>query len=212
MTTETMTVHQALVEIKTLEARFTSILDSFDTCRAVRNSDNKVNGVTRELYKQNNAAAKQKFDDLVKRYIAIKEAIVISNSVTKITVCGETMTMAIAIWRKDKGLHVRRSYLSKIQNEYSHAQAVLNRENGDRLQDAAIKYAQNMFANKENIDVEQVARLKDEYLKANTFDLIDNISVLREMEDTQDYLDRFFAEVDGAISTSNALTTLEITY
>lgn len=211
-TTETMTVHQALVELKTLEGRFGDLLGAFESCRADRHSNQKVAGVSKEIYKQNNAAAKQRFDDLTRRYMAIKEAVVVSNSVTKITVLGEEMTMAIAIWRKDKGLNIRKQYLRKLASEYDQAQRILDRENGESLQQKATQYAQNMFSGRENIDVDQVERLKKEYLSANTFDLIDNIGTLKQIEETQTYLDKFFAEVDGAISTSNALTTLEITY
>jgi hypothetical protein len=42
--------------------------------------------------------------------------------------------------------------------------------------------------------------------------MIDAISAQKQIDSISDYADKFMAEVDSALSVSNALTTIEIEY
>lgn len=53
MTTETMTIHRALAELKVLDDRIMKLLSEAKFCGAAKNCMQKLGGVTIEEYKQN---------------------------------------------------------------------------------------------------------------------------------------------------------------
>lgn len=71
MTTETMTIHRALAELKVLENRINKVIYDAKFCAAVKQSMKKVNGVSLEDFK----VASQSSLDMVRDLIARQEAI-----------------------------------------------------------------------------------------------------------------------------------------
>ena len=49
-------------------------------------------------------------------------------------------------------------------------------------------------------------------MRTHEYMLVDPIGVLNTVSTQQEYCDNFFAEVDSALSTSNALTVINIKY
>ena len=54
--------------------------------------------------------------------------------------------------------------------------------------------------------------LRKTYIENNTYDLIDPLDVVKIMENLEAEINEFNAEVDAALSTSNALTVIEFEY
>lgn len=59
---------------------------------------------------------------------------------------------------------------------------------------------------------DEVKRLRDEFIKAQTMELVDPIGVLKVIEQLNEQINAFEVNVDSALSVSNALTTIDVTY
>ena len=57
-----------------------------------------------------------------------------------------------------------------------------------------------------------LSTLRDEFIKAQTMELVDPVDVPKLMEQLYDQINAFEVNVDSALSVSNALTTIEVTY
>lgn len=73
MTTETMTVHKALAELKILDNRILNAIITNDFCIANQHSNTKINGIEAKEYEKVMQGAYDKATDLIKRRKAIKK-------------------------------------------------------------------------------------------------------------------------------------------
>lgn len=92
MTTEKMTVHKALCELKTLDARIQKSIQQGTFVFANKHSNNKVAGVSINTYSEEIRAAYQSAKDLIARRDAIKRAVTLSNATVKVTIGGKEYT------------------------------------------------------------------------------------------------------------------------
>lgn len=69
-----------------------------------------------------------------------------------------------------------------------------------------------MVAKKVKPLLKSLQKTREAYIEAQTMELVDPIGVLKEMEDLETEIAEFTAEVDAALSVSNSLTEIEITY
>ena len=213
MTTEKMTVHKALAEIKVMDDRINTAIYSGVYCLANKHSNEKVKGIAVEDYKKVMHGYYDKANDLIKRNEAIKKAVVLSNAVTKVKIGDNEYTVAEAIWMKNHGIDNKEELLEKLQQQYNKAQAEILKNNGEELDKRAEQYVIGIYGSKEGkTDTEAFEKTKKEFIKANQYELLDPIGVLKVIEDLEKEIDTFKAEVDAALSTSNAITEIEVTY
>lgn len=100
MTTETMTIHKALCELKTLDSRIKKAIEGSVFVFANKHSNAKVSGKTISAYSDEVKSAYQSACDLIARRDAIKRAVTLSNATTKVTIGGQEYTIAEAIEMK----------------------------------------------------------------------------------------------------------------
>lgn len=213
MTEESMNIHKALCELKILDDRIHTAINTNNFVVAVNKTANQIDGVPIEQFANNIKAANQKIQDLIARRSAIKRAVVLSNATTEITVAGRTMTVAEAIDERNNGLALRKSYLTALAANYHSAHCELERNSGENLQNKCEAYIQSLFGVSDNaVNPDAVAALKQDYMRTHEYMLVDPIGVLYTVNTQQEYCDNFFAEVDSALSTSNALTIINIKY
>lgn len=213
MTEESMNIHKALCELKILDDRIHNAINTNNFVVAVNKTANQIDGVPIEQYANNIKAANQKIQDLIARRSAIKRAVVLSNATTEITVAGRTMTVAEAIDERNNGIALRKSYLTALAANYHSAHCELERNSGENLQNKCEAYIQSLFGVSDNaVNPDAVAALKQDYMRTHEYMLVDPIGVLNAVSTQQEYCDNFFAEVDSALSTSNALTIINIKY
>ena len=86
MTTETMTIHKALAELKILDGRIKKEIQSGSYCAANKHSNEKINGITIEDFRKTVQGTYDKVTDLINRRKAIKKAIVLSNAKTTVKI------------------------------------------------------------------------------------------------------------------------------
>ena len=98
MTTETMTIHRGLCELKVLISRINKVIDESNFCTATKASMRKLKGVPIEDFKKDSQSALDQIKDLMARYDAIKRAISESNAKTTVEIAGKSYTVAEAIY------------------------------------------------------------------------------------------------------------------
>lgn len=213
MTTESMTIHQALVELKTLEKRIRSAIQEGGFVTANKHSNTKINGIPVQDYTADVVSRYQKITDLIRRREAIKCAVVISNATTTVEVGDKTYTVAEAIEMKNHGLDNKSALMTQLSMEYTAAKRMADRANNEELERRAEDHIKNMFGNTDMKGAsEEVKRTREEFIKAQTMELVDPIGVRARVEELNEEITIFRTNVDAALSVSNALTTITIEY
>lgn len=213
MTTEKMTIHKALAELKLLDNRIFASIMNGTFCVANKYSNDKIKGVSVEEYKDVMKGCYDKASDLINRRNAIKKAVVLSNATTKVTINGVEYTVAEAIEMKNHGVEFDEHMLKELQTQYNRAQAEILRQNGKELEERAEKYVIGAFGNKEGkVNTEEYEKARMQFIKANTYELVDPIGILDKINALEEKINAFKAEVDSTLSVSNAITEIEISY
>lgn len=213
MMNETMTIHKALAELKVLESRIIKTVDDGTYCVANKHSNEKINGIPVEDYKKVMQGAYDKIIDLIARYKAIKKAVTLSNAKTIVTIGDYEYTVAEAIWMKNHGVEFDELLLNELREQYNKAQAKILKQNGNDLEQRAEQYVVGIYGSKEGkTNTDDFEKTKQDFITSQTFELVDPIGILDKIETFEGKISTFKAEVDAALSTSNALTVVEVNY
>lgn len=217
MTTEKMTIHKALAELKTMDERINKAIRSTPYVLAVKHSAEKINGVKVNNFKEQMRSGYQKVTDLIKRRDAMKRAVVLSNATTKVKIGDNEYTTAEAIEMKNHGMEFRSALLRQMNADYINAQNDLTRNGGEALEKKAEQYVLAVIAaqpkdSKMSVDSDAMKALRQTYIENNTYDLVDPMDIAKVMEALDAEINEFNAEVDAALSVSNALTVIEFEY
>ena len=217
MTKENMTVHKALAELKIIDDRINKAITSGTYVVANKHSNQKIHGMTIDEFKTQMQADFKKVSDLIARRNAIKRAVVASNAVTKVKVGGTEYTVAEAIEMKNHGMEFKDYFMRAISTQYVRAKNELDLNSGDPLEKRAEQYVLSVIQaqpkdSKMAVDSDAMKNLRAQYIKDNTYDIIDPIGVKDVIEKLDNEISGFITEVDAALSVSNALTVLDIEY
>ena len=213
MTTETMTIHKGLAELKILDGRIKKEIQNGLYCAANKHSNDKINGIPIEDFEKSVRGTYDKVTDLINRRKAIKKAVVLSNAKTTVKIADVEYTVAEAIEMKNHGIEFEALLINTMDRQYQQAQAEVNRQNGNNLEERADQYVTAIYGQKEGktatADIEKVRK---DFLESNSYEIIDPINVPEKLEALRKEIDSFMAEVDSALSVSNALTEITIEY
>lgn len=213
MTTETMTVHKALAELKLLDRRIEKAIAEGVYCVANKHSNDKIGGVPLDDYIKIMQGGYDKATDFINRRKAIKRAVVLSNAVTKVSVAGNEYTVAEAIEMKNHGVEFEKLLMNTMNIQYRNAQMQIKQENGKGLEQRAEQYVTAIYGQKEGkTNTADIEKVKADFLKSNQYELVDPLHILNKIEDLEKKINDFMAEVDSALSVSNALTEITIEY
>lgn len=211
MTTETMTIHEALSELKVLDKRIKKEISEAKFADFNQHCNTKINGVAISDYKAAIQAKFMKITDLIKRRTAIKKAITNSNATTIVTIGDVSMTVAEAIEYKRSGIEFKEMLLNKVSADYNIATKNIHAINGT-ISDKAISYVERAYANKESVNKDVIESAKAKFIEDNSLDLIDPIGCEKTIEILSTETDTFMSKVDATLSISNALTKITIEY
>lgn len=213
MTTEKMTIHEALSELKVIGKRTEKEINDIVFVTTNKHSNTKIGGKTIEEFSDNIKSKYQKITDLIKRREAIKRAVTQSNAITVVNISGQEMTIAEAIEYKKSGIAFKENLLRCLSFQYNRAADIINRTNGDNLEAKADDYVIKMYGNKDSgIANEVIETAKKNYIDNNSLDMIDPLDVSKIIVELNDEIDKFMTKVDSALSVSNATTMIEISY
>lgn len=216
-TKEQMTVHKALAELKIIDSRIENAISGGTYVVANKHSNTKIHGVTIDEFKTQMKSDFQKVIDLITRRNAIKKAVVASNAVTKVKVGDTEYTVTTAIEMKNHGMEFKNTFKKRLESQYAVAKNELDKNSGDPLEKRAENYVLSVIQaqpkdSKMAVDSEAMKNLRAQYIKDNTYDIIDPIDVKDAIEQLDNEISSFITEVDAALSVSNALTVLDIEY
>lgn len=216
-TKEQMTIHKALAELKVIDSRINNAIRSGTFVVANKHSNDKIHGLTINEFKNSMKSDFQKVSDLIARRNAIKKAVVASNAVTKVKVGDTEYTVATAIEMKNHGMEFKNTFKKCLESQYAVAKNELDKNSGDPLEKRAENYVLSVIQaqpkdSKMAVDSEAMKNLRAQYIKDNTYDIIDPIGVKDAIEQLDNEISSFITEVDAALSVSNALTVLDIEY
>ena len=100
-----------------------------------------------------------------------------------------------------------------LNSQYLMAQGEILRQNGDDLEKRAEQYVIGIYGSKEGkTNTDDFEKTKKDFIAANSYELIDPIKILDKINSLEESISSFRAEVDAALSTSNAVTEIEISY
>ena len=207
-TTQTMSIHRALSELKTLNERIAKAIQEADFVATDRKSTQKIKGLSIEDYEKTIQSGFDKAMSLIERRIHIKDAIVQSNAITEVTVASETMTVAKAIERKTSIEHEEQLLASMIEARRTTINK-LTKEN-DSLPKRLEEYLTAILGSKENAKKEEVELHTKAFMERNEYILIDPLKINTRIEQLEEQISSFKAEVDAVLSESNALTKITV--
>lgn len=209
---EKMTVHKALAELKTLDDRINSEIIGSVFVRANRHNNMKIFGKTIPDFMADTESSYQSVKALINRRNAMKRAVVLSNAITKVNIGGVEYTVAEAIEMNNHGMENLVNLRDCLREQYSSVKRMVESENGDKLVKACENYIQATFGTKEKINNPDIEMAQKVYMANNTYDIVTGLDIEKVIKELTDRIDAFKAEVDSALSVSNALTVIEFDY
>ena len=213
MTTETMTIHKALAELKIIGDRIDKAISQGVYCKANKHSNEKINGVSLDEFKKQIQGSWDKVSDLIKRRNAIKRATVLSNAVTKVKIGEQEMTVAEAIEMKNTGMSFKKNLMNTMNQQYVKALLAIDKENGETLAQKAENYVIGLYGSKEGkTNVDEIEKVRKEFITNNTFELVDPIKIKDKIDELEKGISEFETEIDSCLSVSNAITQIIVEY
>lgn len=200
----TISITQALAEIKLLRKRIEGMIDSGDfiamkTKKMMFDSDKFTSNV-RSSY--------QSFKDLLLRYNKIKSAIVASNATTNVSIAGKEYTVAEAVERK-RSIEFEKAILSRMMMQYNdvkkryEAHQVSEQARVERL--LSVELGKDTKTSPETIRL-----LSESFLAENKAEIIDPLKLETTIKSMSEEIELFETTVDYTLSESNGRTMISI--
>lgn len=202
-------INRALAELKLLDKRINKGIDistfigSKKNSSVYENTTHKTNEDFEELVKSNFRS----ITDLIANRKAIKEAIVNSNAVTKVTISGKEYTVASAIERK-ASIGYEKDLLEEMERQYRNVISSVNSKNEIMERNLDSQLSAMLGAEKTKSDESNA--FAEGYRKQNGWDVIDPLNLEKVIRELRTEIEDFESEVDYVLSTSNSLTEIEI--
>ena len=214
MIQEVMTVHKALCELKMLDKRINESIMSAEFCRANKHSNVKIDGGTIAEYEAAAVSKYQSTMDMIIRRDAIKRAVVASNAVTEVTIGGNRYTVADAVELRRHGLSYRRTLLQAMTLQLKRVRSAIEQKNGEELTRAADKMVEVYYGRQTDVKAitEEMKATREKFIEDNTYELLDPIRIENRLRELDKEITAFETEVDSALSVSNAVTEITVSY
>jgi hypothetical protein len=207
VSSERMTITKALSELKLLEKRANKLIDETTFVTFTVGGEPPREARSAAEFAERVRARRQSVADLLRRRSAIKAAVVASNARTTVEIAGQTYTVAAAIERKASVAFEQR-LIARLGSDLARAQreVELNNERaGDRLDQQA-----QALLGKEGSRGAEYEALHRSFMERNASRLLDPLDAQADIDRLSDQVDAFLAEVDQALSVSNALTVIDV--
>jgi len=212
METTKMTIHRALSELKLIDARIEKAINVIEPTGLMQ-VNKPVNGFySKEDFEAEAKAKYQSVTDLIDRKNAIKSAIVKANGTTTVKIGEKTMTISDAINFKVV-IVVKTNLINTLTKKHNAVKAKFTKDN-EKINNVALENAKIMIGKQGDDRVkpndEDVKNIIEPFIKRNEFHLVDPLKVEELIENLQNEVNEFEAEVDAVLSEINAITVIEI--
>lgn len=207
MAEKTMSIHQALAELKTYENKiFKATREEFVAVN--RKGNDKIGSYTKDEYANMLKGNLDKVKALISNKKIIKSAIVLSNANTKVTIGGEEYTVAEAIERKNM-ISYEKQLLTSMKSQYSIGTTKIESENNSlavRLEG----YLKSVVNEKDKNNPEIVKQYEKQFRDVNEYELIDPNKIADVIKTLEKDIEDFETEVDYKLSESNTVTQITV--
>lgn len=209
---EKMTVHEALAELKVLDARIQKKIGDTTFVVSNKHSNTRIAGATLQEFSLAAQAEYNSIRTLINRRNAIKRAVTRSNAIQTVQIAGKEYTIAEAIEMKNHGLENLGQLKYHLETQLAKAQREADKENST-LSNRVEQYISSICpgTDKKNLS-EEIMKLQAEFIINQTTELVDPLKVASKIDELNNQIDTYLAKVDSALSVSNALTEIEIEY
>lgn len=203
-----MTITRALVELKTLNKRITSAIDVLNPVTVVTGKNIPRGFETRNDFEKEVNSKFESVNTLIARRKQIKSGIVTANAATYVEIAGVKMTIAEAIERKTS-IALENALLHKLSSTYA-----LNLKNHEQMEMKCNEQLHRLlevnFGKDSKAKTEEVDAITKPYLENNAPKFIDPLDVKKKIEELENSISKFIAEVDVVLSEANAKTEIEV--
>ena len=201
---QTMSITQALAELKLLDKRVQKSLDHVEWATV----KTKSNPIDSEKFTRTARAEFQSFTDLVKRYDTIKRAVVLSNATTRVRVGTWEGTVAEAIEYK-RSIFYKRRLLDVMKNQLFTAKELYKTQ-----QEAVDARLEKLLHSELGKDVktspETITALTNSFRENNKVDLVDPLDLAGRSRELEEEVESFETNVDWVLSETNGKTLIQI--
>lgn len=202
-------INKCLIELKTIDSRIDKMIQNAIFVGMMKNSSTKEHktALSENEFNVNVNSTFQSILDLMQRKNSIKQAVVDSNARTMITVAGKEMSVASAIERK-KSIELDKMLLNRLKKQYHSTIENLNYKNED-MEDSLEKQITAMLGS-DNKNTDASISFSKSYRETNGWRIIDPLKCINIIETLEKDITDFESEIDCEITTSNAITMVEI--
>lgn len=203
-----LSVAGALIELKLLEKRIARANNGvFLTLK--KGKDLPVGYKDESELEKAVKANYQSAKDLISLRNTIKSKIVLSNATTEVMVGKQKMTVAEAIERKGS-ISNEYALLNSLKNQYQNVSNELTRYNNNVRGKADDMAEAFLGRDTDKSTKDESKQYGDNYYASNEGKLIDPIGILSAITELENSIEEFEANVDLALTTSNAKTEFEV--
>lgn len=205
-----MSITRGLAELKLLDKRIKKEINSTLFCSFYQEKSAKegIKGLTNQEFENDVKSRNTSIRDLIKRRSDIKNAILISNSNTFVTVGGLGYTVIEAIEHKN-AIEYEKILLEKMKSDFSSVKGRIEHHNIEVEKNVAKMIEANLGsekkAEKDDYDV-----ISAKFTEKNELKLLDPIKVQKRIDELDKRIDEFVSNIDFVLSESNSKTEIEI--
>jgi hypothetical protein len=204
MSSGSISISQALAELKLLRKRIQNAIQQSTLIVLKKKRDLlDVGRFTVEAQ-----ASYQSYKDLLARYNTIKAAIVQSNAHTTVSIADVTYTVADAVERK-KTIALEKDMLTRMQHQYEMVQQeYTNHVTSENTR--VERLIQTELGKDSKTNVEVITQLSETFLAQNRAEIVDPLSLAKEIAALNKNIEDFETKVDWVLSESNGKTTISV--
>ena len=199
-------ITRSLVEIKTLDARINKIIENATFISYKTKTRN--NNLNADEFRKNTNADYQSLNDLVCRRDKIKNAIMLSNSVTIVEIAGNKMTVSQAIEFKNT-IEYKRSIVSKMRQQRQNV-TIESENHRNRVQNKIDENIKIICGKDTKADATTIQTITDGITKGDPIEIFDPLGIDNIISCLETEIEDFSANVDFVLSESNALTQINV--
>ena len=202
--TTTMSITQALSELKLLDKRLESALEGVSWA-TVKTKTKVVDTV--EFGKKARSQI-QSYRDLLSRRQAIKSAIVLKNALTRVKVGTWEGSVAEAIEYK-RSVEFKKRLLVKMREQLTYARTMFESEQ-QQVQRRLDALLSSELGKDVRTNPETIASLTNSFQETNKVELIDPLGLAETIQVLEEEIDTFETNIDWVLSEANGKTTIEV--
>jgi len=217
---EQMLVTQALDERDLLAKKIRDKIDNATFIDSIRNNEDKTmeSRVSKAEFTKSAKASYQQIMDLIERYQMIDAKIIASNAETFIDTSYGKFSVAAAISLRNRlreklgnGKHgdFETMLRDHLENDYDYFVEMIEEKN-KQLKSTAENMRLSILGKDSKNKEERPLKVVDEYVKENTTEMVDPLSVQKKIEELTTKRDTLLTELDTRIKVSNATTLISL--